>query len=168
MRISFDLDDTLICYQSGALHEPVCSRWWARLWRGEPLRLGAAALLAELATEHELWIYTTSHRHPRTVSWWLWGYGVRVRYVINQDRHEHAFGRQGRSKNPAAFGIHLHVDDSWGVWLENRYERNVCVVLPDDAGWAGKVRDAVARVLRKEPPAEPPDLPEEYRTGGGF
>ncbi len=163
MRISFDLDDTLISYHPGALHEPVRTGWLARLWRGEPLRLGAAALLTELAREHELWIYTTSHRHPRAVWWWLRGYGVRVRYVVNQDRHERAYGRQGRSKNPAGFGIDLHVDDSWGVWLENRFERNVCVVLPDDHTWADKVRDAVARVLRREAPAEPPDLPAEYR-----
>jgi hypothetical protein len=163
MRISFDLDDTLICYQPGALNEPDRVRWWLRWLRGEPLRLGAAALLAELAREHELWVYTTSHRHPLTVSWWLWGYGVRVRYVVNQDRHERAFGRQGRSKDPAGFGIDLHIDDSWGVWLENRFERNVCVVLHDDPNWTDKVRDAVARVLRREAPSEPPDLPAEYR-----
>jgi hypothetical protein len=165
MRISFDLDDTLICYRQGAQHEPHPARWWLRWFAREPLRLGAASLLAELASEHELWVYTTSHRHPRSVAWWLWTYGIRVRYVINQDRHERAFGRQGKSKDPASFGIHLHIDDSWGVWLENRFERNVCVVLHDDPDWAEKVRDAVARVLRKEWPVEPPDLPEEYKVG---
>ena len=98
------------------------------------------------------------------MAWWLWCYGARVRYVVNQDRHERAFGRRGRSKHPAAFQIDLHIDDSWGVWLENRFERNVCVVLPDDPDWADKVRDAVARVARREAPAEPPDLPDEYRA----
>ena len=88
-----------------------------------------------------------------------------MRYVVNQDRRERAFGRRGRSKNPAAFGIRLHVDDSWGVWAENRFERNVCVVLPDDPDWADNVRAAVARVARNEPPAAPPDLPEGYRAG---
>jgi hypothetical protein len=164
MRISFDLDDTLICYQRGALHEPAPLRWWLRWFAREPLRLGAVALLADLAREHELWVYTTSYRNPHSVAWWLWAYGIRVQYVITQDRHERAFGRQGRSKYPASFGIDLHIDDSWGVWLENRFERNVCVVLPDDTDWAAKVRDAVVRVLRKEWPAEPPDLPPEYRT----
>ncbi|MBM3980684.1 MAG: hypothetical protein FJ304_10435 [Planctomycetes bacterium] len=163
MRISFDLDDTLISYHPGARHEPARTGWLARLWPGEPLRRGAVALLTELAREHELWVYTTSHRHPRAVSWWLWGYGVRVRYVVNQARHERAFGRSGRSKNPAAFGIHLHVDDSWGVWLENRFERNVCVVLPGDENWADAVRAAVARVQSGAAPADPPDLPAEYR-----
>jgi hypothetical protein len=163
MRISFDLDDTLVCYQPGALYEPARVPWWLRPWVHEPLRLGAAALLGELAAAHEVWVYTTSYRHPRGVSWWLWCYGVRVGAVINQDRHERAFGRQGRSKDPARFGIDLHVDDSWGVWVENRFERNVCVVSPDDPDWADKVRDAVARVARREPPTAPPDLPAEYR-----
>jgi hypothetical protein len=164
MRISFDLDDTLICYKPGAKHEPVRVSWWLKPWVREPLRLGAAALLDELSREHELGVYTTSYRAPRAVSWWLRCHGIHVRYVINQDQHEQAYGRRsGRSKNPAGFGIHLHVDDSWGVWLENRFERNVCVVLPDDDDWAEKVRAAVLRVARGEAPAIPPDLPEMYR-----
>jgi hypothetical protein len=128
------------------------------------MRRGAPQLLNDLAREHELWIYTTSHRDPRTVSWWLWCYGVRVSYVVNQYRHEHAFGRQGRSKNPAAFGIQLHIDDSWGVWLENRYEQNVCVVLPNASDWADQVRFAVMCVSLRQAPPVPPDLPPEYRS----
>ncbi|MCI0705570.1 MAG: hypothetical protein L0241_31305 [Planctomycetia bacterium] len=164
MRISFDLDDTLICYQPGAKHEPKRVPWWLRPWIYEPLRLGAAELLRELASAHELWVYTTSHRNPLSVSWWLWCYGVRVRKVINQDAHERVFGRQGRSKNPARFGIDLHIDDSWGVWVENRFEKNVCVVLWADEDWVNKVREAVTRVSKNQPPLPPLDLPEEYRT----
>ncbi|MBP3957230.1 hypothetical protein J8F10_18370 [Gemmata sp. G18] len=166
MRISFDLDDTLICYHAGARNEPSRVRWWLRPWIYEPLRLGAVGLLSELVKEHEIWVYTTSYRSPRTVAWWLWCYGARVGRVINQDRHERAFGRRGPSKNPGGFGIHLHVDDSWGVWAENRFDRNVCVVLPDDPDWADKVREAVACVARCKPPPLPPDVPEEYRSRG--
>lgn len=165
MRISFDLDDTLICYQAGALHEPNKVPWLLRPWVREPLRLGAAKLLRELAAAgHELWVYTTSYRDPWGVSLWLWSYGARVRRVINQTRHERAFGRRGRSKDPARFGIDLHVDDSWGVWLENCAEGNVCVVLFDDPHWSDRVRDAVARRSRNERPAPPPDLPAQYRA----
>ena len=44
MRISFDLDDTLICYQPGVPQEKSLLAWLAR----EPLRLGAKALIREL------------------------------------------------------------------------------------------------------------------------
>jgi hypothetical protein len=164
MRISFDLDDTLICYQMGALHEPDRVPWWLRMWVREPLRLGAVELFRELRDNgHDLWIYTTSYRNPRLIRWWLWCYGLRVGGVINQDRHEYYLGRQGRSKDPAKFGIALHIDDSWGVWLENRLEANVCAVIFDDPDWTLRVRDAVDRLTRSEAPPPPLDLPEAYR-----
>ncbi|MBY0455815.1 MAG: HAD family hydrolase [Gemmataceae bacterium] len=166
MRLSFDLDDTLICYHPGAVHEPNRVRWWLRPWVYEPLRLGAAELLAELAQKHEIWVYTTSYRSPWNVSWWLWCYGARVGRVINQDVHERVCGRRGPSKVPGRFGIDLHIDDSWGVWAENRLDRNVCVVQPTDPDWAAKVQEAVERVARGEAPPIPPDVPEEYVTRG--
>lgn len=166
MRISFDLDDTLICYHEGARHEPNRVWWPLRGWLHEPLRLGAGELLRELATEHELWVYTTSYRDPSTVWWWLRCYGVRLGYVVNQYRHERTFGRRGPSKCPGQFGIHLHVDDSWGVWEENRWDRNVCVVSPHDPDWADKVRAAVAAVGRREAPPLGADVPDEYRARG--
>jgi hypothetical protein len=164
MRISFDLDDTLICYQPGALYEPNrvprLVRWWVR----EPLRLGAVELLRGLAAdEHELWVYTTSYRDPFAVRWWLRFHGVRVRYVVNQYRHDRTIGRGGPSKDPGRFGIDLHVDDSWGVWVEGRrYGFRVLVVHPDDADWVAKVRGAVAAVAAGGAPPGPPDLPEPF------
>ena len=89
MRISFDLDDTLICYQPGVRQEPNRVPWWLRWWVNEPLRLGAVDLMRDLAaTGHELWVYTTSYRDPAAVRWWFWWYGVKIRYVVNQSRHE--------------------------------------------------------------------------------
>jgi hypothetical protein len=164
MRISFDLDDTLICYQPGARYEPNAVPRLLRWWVNEPLRLGAAALLRDLAAaNHELWVYTTSYRDPFAVRWWLRCYGAPVRYVLNQSRHDRLVGRRGPSKDPSRFGIDLHVDDSWGVWVEGReHHFHVAVVLPDDPDWAAKVRDAVARVARRLPPLPPPDLPESF------
>jgi hypothetical protein len=164
MRISFDLDDTLICYQPGTLHEPNRAprllRWWAR----EPLRLGAADLMRELsAAGHELWVYTTSYRDPFAVRWWLRFHGVRVRYVVNQHRHDRFVGRGSPSKDPGRFGIDLHIDDSWGVWVEGRrHGFRVLVVLPDDPDWTAKVREAVAVVGTGGLPSLPPDLPEQF------
>jgi hypothetical protein len=55
MRISFDLDDTLICYRPGAVHEPA-PPWHRTLFSlGEPLRLGARELPRDLSAQgHEV------------------------------------------------------------------------------------------------------------------
>jgi hypothetical protein len=146
MRISFDLDDTLICYQRSVPCEPRLP--WYLKWLGgdEPLRLGARALLSELRERGwELWIYTTSYRDPTSVRLWLRCHGVRVAGVINQHVHESRFKRTGwrypPSKNPSAFGITLHVDDSDGVRMEgDEHGFAVVVIAPEDTDWADKVR----------------------------
>jgi hypothetical protein len=164
MRISFDLDDTLICYQAGVPREPNGVPWLFRWYVNEPLRLGAVGLMRELsAAGHELWVYTTSHRNPTAVRRWLRFHGVRIAYVVNQSRHERTIGCRGPSKDPGRFRIDLHVDDSWGVWLEGRrHWFRVAVVVPHDPDWTAKVRAAVAAVGRGGDPAAPPDLPAEY------
>ena len=107
-----------------------------------PYDLEPWALLRELAAAgHEVWVYTTSYRNPAAVRWWLWFHGIRVPRVIAQAEHERQFGNGGPSKHARAFGIDLHVDDSWGVWVEGRQHRfAVVVVTPDDPDWADRVR----------------------------
>jgi hypothetical protein len=152
MRISFDLDDTLICYQPGALQEPRLPWYW-RLFAGhEPLRQGAVELMRALQGRGwELWVYTTSYRDPWSVWCWLRCHGINVVRVINQAIHDDYLRRdrdtRPPSKNPAAFGIALHVDDSEGVRMEGReYGFSVVVVAPDDAEWAAKVLAAAERL----------------------
>ena len=150
MRISFDLDDTLICYQPGVPREPSLSWWWQLVAKDEPLRLGARELLRELIRRgHELNVYTTSYRSPLGVRLWLRGHGIRVREVINQDVHERRLRvhRDDRppSKNPRAFGFHLHIDDSDGVGEEGRqYGFRVVVISPHDLDWTAKILAAVS------------------------
>jgi hypothetical protein len=148
MRISFDLDDTLICYGGVVPCEPR-PPWYRRLWAGdEPLRLGAVALMRELRRRGwDVWVYTTSYRSPGAVRRWLRSHGIRVGGVINQDVHERRLRRVPRdyppSKNPKAFGIDLHVDDSEGVRQEGeRHGFRVVVVAPHDRAWAEKVLQA--------------------------
>ncbi len=149
MRISFDLDDTLICYQPYVPREPALP-WYLRLVvDDEPLRLGARTLMQNLRERGwDIWIYTTSNRAPAAVRRWLRYHGVCIAGVINQDLHDAHLVRTSRerlpSKNPAAFGIALHVDDSDGVSIEgNLYGFDVVVVAPDDAAWVEKVLLAV-------------------------
>lgn len=155
MRISFDLDDTLICYQPGVpLESPL--RWWQRLLvADEPLRFGSRELVRELWRRGwDVWVYTTSHRPPFQVRVWLRCHGIRVRRVINQDVHDRHLRRSPRdyppSKNPRAFGIDLHVDDSDGVRLEGEeFGFRVVVVSPHDPEWANRVLRVVAGMDRR-------------------
>ena len=149
MRISFDLDDTLICYQPGVPQEAALAWYWQAIGGNEPLRRGARSLMNRLRQSGwEVWVYTTSHRCPSAVRRWLWCHGVRVGKVINQDVHDRYLKRSRNdyppSKNPRAFGFHLHIDDSEGVGIEGRQHGfSVVVVSPDDTRWAEKVLAAV-------------------------
>lgn len=149
MRISFDLDDTLICYKPGVPAERPLP-WLLRAFSTkEPLRLGAYELMTTLAQNgHELWIYTTSYRAPHLVKRWLRFYGIRVAGVINQVVHETRLREwslsQCPSKYPSAFGIHLHIDDSIGVKIEgDRLGFHVVVVDPTDVNWTDHVLKVV-------------------------
>ena len=49
------------------------------------------------------------------------------------------------SKNPAKFGIELHIDDLPGVAIEGqRHGFDALVLDPDDPSWTDKVISAVA------------------------
>ncbi len=150
MLISFDLDDTLICYQPGALHEPNRVPCLLRYWFPEPMRRGAAGLIAELIRQgHNVCIYTTSQRPPGLLRVWFRLYGIRIGQVINQQRHEQVVKPEGfrrwPSKYPPAFGIDLHVDDSEGVGIEGReHGFRTVIVLPDDPLWAEQILKAAA------------------------
>ena len=155
MRISFDLDDTLICYGPCLPREPRLP-WYKRLVAGdEPLRLGARSLMANLQEKGwELWVYTTSHRPPGSIRRWLRCHGIQVAGIINQDTHDAHLKDTLRdfrpSKNPGAFGIALHVDDSEGVRMEGAVHGfEVVVVAPDDEGWAKKVWSAAECLLNR-------------------
>lgn len=157
MRISFDLDDTLICYGEGSACEarlPLLVRMFVR---DEPLRKGTRELVDELhAGGHEVWVYTSSGRRARWIRWWLRLHGVRVHDVVDGARHAKCFGESSLpTKRPHAFGIHLHVDDSRGVAIEGeRYGFNVCVVDPCADDWVQQVLTAVedrARVAATRP-----------------
>jgi hypothetical protein len=156
VRISFDLDDTLICYGGATPCEPR-PRWlWRLLATGEPLRRDALQLMRSLlARGWELWVYTTSHRSPLSVRLWLWSYGIWLGGVVNQDVHDRRLRRSPNdyppSKNPRAFGIDLHVDDSHGVRQEGELHGfQVVVVEPHDLAWAGKVLAIVEQMQTKQ------------------
>lgn len=150
MRVSFDVDDTLVIHTAAALAERGWLPDFIHRWFCEPLRFGTCSLFRELRRQGcSIWIYTTSSRAPFSVRLWFLLHGVRVDGVINFERHVrdltgHTFSRLP-SKYPPAFGIDLHVDDSVGVRMEGEeHGFRVVVVSPDDPRWTEKILDAVA------------------------
>jgi hypothetical protein len=146
MRISFDLDDTLICRQVAAkYYEQNLALFWVGRWLNEPLRLGTRFLIRHLQQDgHEIWIYTSSYRQPLMVKLWLRFYGVKVAKVVNQRIHDRYTQLKSSaiqsSKNPKLFDIDLHIDDSIGVKMEgDRYGFRVLVIEPNDLAWVDKV-----------------------------
>jgi len=153
MRISFDLDDTLICYQPGSLYEPTRVPLLLRHWFDEPLRLGAVSMMHQLSVLGcELGIYTTSLRSPTHLRRWFAFYGIKIAFVVNEAIHQtaiepHRF-QPRPSKYPPAFKIDLHIDDSSGVQTEGRsHGFSVIVVDPADELWHEKVLNEVKRRL---------------------
>ncbi len=158
LRISFDLDDTLICYQDGVACEPNRVPRLLRPWYREPIRAGAPALMRELSAQGwDVWVYTTSNRPPGPLRVWFGFYGVRLGGVVNQDIYDRWAARNGGrsgkpSKYPPGWNIRLHVDDSDGVeWEGRRHGFSVVVVSPDDPDWADRVREAAARYADIQP-----------------
>ena len=151
MRISFDVDDTLVLQALEEPPEPGPFPAFIHRWLGEPLRLGTCSLVRELRRRGcSVWIYTSSGRTPFGIRLWLFLHGFRIHGVINDERHrrELAGRRFSRlpSKYPPAFGIDYHVDDSEGVRMEGEeHGFRVIVVRPGDEHWTQKVLDAVGR-----------------------
>lgn len=143
MRVSFDIDDTLV--PGAGLPAEWLVPWPLRGLFPEPMRPGSRQLLRTLVSlGHQVWVYTTSYRPRWYIHVWFRALGVPLGGVVNQFVHERVVGRQGPSKRPSAFGIDLHVDDSDGVRMEGeRHGFTVLVVPPDDDGWADRVLKAV-------------------------
>jgi len=143
VRISFDIDDTLICDSSVPTEQHVS--WWRRWRYPERLRLGTRSLMTALIRRRcKIWIYTSSGRCPRYLKSWFASFGISVEGIVNLDRHERTVGLRGPSKFPPAFGIDLHVDDSPGVAMEGTDHRfPVLVIAPHDPDWVGRVLSEV-------------------------
>jgi len=157
MRISFDIDDPLVCRGGAAPIEAGFLPRFIVRWFSEPLRRGTRLLINELRRRGcKVWIYTSSGRTPLQIRFWLLLHGIRVEGIVNDERHRRTlFGRRFRnlpSKYPPAFNIDLHVDDSEGVRMEgDLHGFRVVVVRPDDEDWTQKVLEAVPTSIQRTP-----------------
>ncbi len=147
VRVSFDIDDTLVCGPTTPTEQ--CVPIWQRRRYPEPLRYGTRALMLALIDRGcRIWIYTTSRRSRPYLAGWFKAIGVKLEGVVNLCHHEVVVGVRGPSKCPPAFGIHLHIDDSEGVAMEGElHDFRVVVVSPQDERWTEQVLARVDQIL---------------------
>lgn len=154
MRVSCDLDDTLICYASNVPQQTPLA-WWTRpLVRDKPLRAQTRRLIENLQQLwREIWIYTTSNRHPTRVKHWFGLHGVRINRMINLGVHVRRIQgiKSPPSKSPGAFDISVHIHDSPGVVEVGILHGFVVIaVSPNDVAWDDVILAGVRNALRAE------------------
>jgi hypothetical protein len=141
MKISFDLDDTLIPASKTFPTEE--QNWLLRLFGIEKIRKGTIQLFKELKLSgHTIYIYTTSFRTMPKMLLTFHLYGIPVYRFINQGHHDKELkeNRNRTSKYPPAFGIDVHVDDLPGVKIEGeRHNFKTIIIDPTDSNWTQTV-----------------------------
>lgn len=144
MRISFDLDDTLIPRSLAFPTEK--QNVFQKLLGVEPLRRGTIKLLRQIRSEgHSICIYTTSLRTPFKIRFAFWTYGIPLDRIINQSTHEKVLkeNRNHCSKYPPAFNIDIHVDDSPGVGLEGQRLKFKTLIIREHEHWVDQILSAL-------------------------
>lgn len=141
MKISFDLDDTII--PSSKIFPVEEQNWLLKFFGIEKVRKGTITLFKELKSRrHTIYIYTTSFRPRLRMLLTFHLYGIPVDRFINQEHHDKALKehKNRTSKYPPAFGIDVHVDDLPGVKIEGeRYNFRTIIIEPTDNDWTRTV-----------------------------
>ena len=141
LRISFDLNQTLISRNSEWEAEPNLKGFRGGQWR---LRKGTVELFKWIRERnHEIWIYTNSYRGWKALESWFQNCGIPVDDVINQFAHEQKRNEQDRKctlgKNPEWFGIDMHFDDLDELAEQER----IYYIDPLDSSWTDKVKQYI-------------------------
>lgn len=141
MIISFDIDNTLIPYGNEFDVEPKPSLHG--VFGGEQIRHGTVSLFRDLEQRgHTIWLYTTSYRSRWNLRKSFLMYGLWPQKIINGDYGSQVLQANNcsASKNPALFGIDLHVDDSKGVEAEGlRYGFATLIIATDGRNWTSRL-----------------------------
>lgn len=153
MRISFDLDDTLIPAELDPKSGEGVMFPFSLFYR-ERLRQGTRALCRELEKLGcEICIYTSSERPVSYIRNLFRLHGIGLCQVINNREHLRIVQGDRNEIMPAKvlskFNIDLHVDDDATV-AQNAVRQgvDVLIVSPDDPDWADKVIAEAKRVAK--------------------
>jgi len=141
MKISFDLDDLLICGVKKFDVEK--SNFFTQVLGIENLRLGTVSLFKTLRLQnHEIYIYTTSLRSPFRIWLTFKLKGISLSGIVNKTIHDKKMKKLSFScsKYPPMFDIDLHIDDSDGVNIESeKYNFNTLIIKENDIKWTETV-----------------------------
>ena len=149
MRISFDLDDTLVLKSV----DGPCEESFPARRRGEAieerLRKGTRELFLALHERGwEILIYSNSYRGKTDLVNWFSECGLPICGVVNQQLHDQKQLESGGiarrpAKFPPWFQVDLHVDDALEVYEDgHRFGFDVVRVAPDDTNWTAAVLKA--------------------------
>ena len=142
MKISFDLDDTLIPSQPSDF-PTLPQSWYQKLFKIEMLRKDSVELFKILQDAgHRVGIYTTSFRSKSKIKRHMQSYGIRPDFIINEDLNRKTLSQINihASKYPPAFSIDVHIDDSKGVEIEGqRLGFKVILVEKENENWRNYV-----------------------------
>ncbi|HEX9061282.1 MAG TPA: HAD family hydrolase [Clostridia bacterium] len=153
MKISFDLDDTLILTGENCLYEDSIKFPYSILYK-ERLRKGTVNLCKELASlGYDICVYTTSERSTRYISKLFKLYGIKLNNIVNQKIHMNIVQGNRKeimpSKVPSRFGIDLHIDDDVSVRQNGvQYGFKVLIVDKNDGEWDQKVLNEARRIIK--------------------
>lgn len=151
MKISFDLDDTLILTDKDAVYEKPVKHFKAFFFK-EKLREGIRELCKELKyLGYKICVYTTSERSIRYIKSLFDVYGIKLHSVINLQVHMKVVQGNRKeimpSKVPSRFGIDLHIDDDVSVKQNGiQFGFNVLIISKDDIEWTVKVLNEAKRI----------------------
>ncbi|RXE58356.1 HAD family hydrolase [Acetivibrio mesophilus] len=153
MKISFDLDDTLILTDKGALYEAPVKKIKAIFYK-EKLRKGIRNLCEELKSlGYDICVYTTSERGIGYIRGLFDVYGIKLHDIINQKVHRELVQGNRKeimpSKVPSKFGVDLHIDDDISVKHNGtQFGFRVLIISKDDNEWRQKVLNEAKRVKK--------------------
>ena len=145
MRISFDLDQTLLTFKNEFPTEP--QNLFQKVLRFEKLRLGTVGLMQQIQLQdHEVWIYTSSQRPKHYINELFLRHEIKLDGILNRKYHISgvALERRALKKYPPAFDIDIHIDDSIGVMLDGEvFGFKTILVQPDEINWVKKIEKEI-------------------------
>lgn len=151
LKVSFDLDDTLICGDVQA--EIPRFSWLTVMLSDGPLRKGTADLFDWLRRRGcSIGVYTSSYRSIWHLKLLFWNYGIKTDFLINQFVHELHFKNKPYVpiKNPYFFNIDIHIDDESSV--KSATQNQLCQVIllsKNNDDWKEEIKHKVRELTDK-------------------